>query len=408
MILLLLACTPYGIHVPPVDTAGIGGDDAGLEAPERIVDSSPETTEPDDTGGGGGTDPEAEALYDAFYDLSVVQQVHIELTDDAMSDLRRDPTTYVPGNVVIGDTRLENVGVRLKGSSSFRDLSGKAAFKIRFNAFEDQHYATLERATFNNMTGDPTQSKEVIGYHVFREGGVPVPHANYAQVWLNDTYYGLYSNLEAMDEHLLKRWYDDNDGDLWEGNDNADFSRRSTDYFELVTGVGDRTDLEAAATAVRGSDFMTDAGAVLDLPQFLDFWAYSLAIGDGDGYPYHLNDYFVYQDPADGRFDFFPWGIDESWDPYLQWSYASGTVATGCLDDADCEDLLKDHVRDALDVYESLDLVDYADRIDAATDGLLDLETRGEWSPSEVRNARADLDEVLPQWPEDLRRQMDL
>ena len=412
MLLLLLACTRASVVVPSVDTGWRVRD--GTFPTETITDPTPPIdtgTEPTETTDTAETqaDAEAERIYQAFFDVSVVQQVHLEVSDDGLVSLERDPFTYVPGNVVIGDTRLDNVGIRLKGSSSYQPLSGKAAFKVRFNEYEDQHYGTLERMTLNNMVSDPALGREIVGYSVFQAGGVVSPRASYAQVWLNDSYYGLYTNLESMDEHLVKRWWDDNDGDLWEGNDNADFTSRGVRYFELVSGKGGTDALRAAANALDdANDLFVDVDPYLDLDQYLDFWAYTIAIGNEDGYPYHVNDYVVYQDPMDGRFDFVTWGIDESWNPNLNWDAVGGALGTACLRDNDCEDQLKDHTRAALAVYGTLDLDVFALEQQALTDALIDLETRAPWSANDIRRSRSALIDAIVAWPHDISDAMRL
>ena len=67
-----------------------------------------------------GDQPEPE---DAFFDQSVMHTIDIELADGSESSLWADQYTYVPADVTIDGTRLEDVGVRLRGKiGSFRTL----------------------------------------------------------------------------------------------------------------------------------------------------------------------------------------------------------------------------------------------------------------------------------------------
>jgi hypothetical protein len=49
---------------------------------------------------------------------------------------------------------------------------------------------------------------------------------------------------------------------------------------------------------------------VLDLDQFIDFWAMETLLRHWDGYAGNTNNYFVYDDPSTQRLTFVPWGAD--------------------------------------------------------------------------------------------------
>jgi hypothetical protein len=410
LLALLFACDPDVIELPepPEDTGEVAVETDTETVPDNEDTSGRDTADTEDT----PSDEETEAKYQAFYNPAVVQVIELELSRDAMQDLRRDPFTYVEGGVTINGERFDTVGIRLKGSSSYQDFDGKPAFKIKLNNYvPGQKYAGLERVTLNNMVGDPTQSKEMIGYALWTERGLLVPRVSYARVSLNGELQGLYTNLEAMDDHLLARHYGDGSGDLWEGNDSADFSRRGLSHFELVSGVGDYDALDTVKQTLNGAPadaFLEEADTVIDMDSFLDFWAYSIAIGNEDGYPYNLNDYFVYRDVGDTRFDFAPWGMDESWDTGMVWNAVTGNVAEGCLDDEDCVTALYEHTAEAVLAYEAMDLESWALGVWDLSDPIVEEDLRRPYSTAEVLAARATLLTQITVWPSRVRRQMGL
>jgi hypothetical protein len=51
---------------------------------------------------------------------------------------------------------------------------------------------------------------------------------------------------------------------------------------------------------------------LLDIDQFLRFWAVETVVGHWDGYTGDLNNFFVYQDPTTNKLTFLPWGTDGS------------------------------------------------------------------------------------------------
>jgi hypothetical protein len=348
----------------------------------------------DDTGVPVDTDDGlAEAQFQALYDLATVQDFRIELSDAAIQSLDHSPFEYVEGNVEFAGQRFEQVGIRLKGSSTFQDWSGKPAFKIHLDEYvPDVRYAGKERFTLNNMTGDPAMAREVIGYRLWADAGMKVPRANYARVYVNAEFYGLYVNIEAMDERWLNRRYDDDEGDLWEGNDYSDFTMPGVQNFELVCGVGVVDELNEVSRQISqsGPNFYEDLDDVVDMDSFLDFWAWSIAIGNRDGYPYNQNDFFVYDDPSDGRIDFSPWGMDESFDtatPYY-WDYVSGALAVYCLDDEDCVAKLYLAAGEALAFYEGYDVLGLADQVYALSAPVLIDDPRMPWTPLSVDQYR--------------------
>lgn len=401
--LLLLACDD---SPKPADT----GDDGGGEDTDdtEVIGDTTDTGE--DSGDSGDDTAEAaeeEARYAAFFDSATVQRVDLVLDETAAASLAADPYTFVSGTFIHDGTVVEQVGIRLKGSQS---LDGKPGFKVKLNEFvPGRRYGTLERITLNNMVDDPTQSKEVVAWWAWAQTGMPAPQANFAQVYVNDEYYGLYANVETPDDHWLDRRYADGGGDLWDGNDSADFTAEGLDNFELVSGEGNTNALGLTFQAVWSADFWNEAGAYIDLPQYLDFWAWSIAIGTQEGYPYELDGYYLYADPADGLFDYTPWGLDEAWDTGMDPMYPSGAVAGNCLQDSVCASALDVAVEDALTLYETLDLAGAATAAhDLTEQAVADDTRRPEWTTSEVLSARNTLIYRMEQRPAQVRTQMGL
>lgn len=381
-------------------------EDTGVEVIED--DSAPDT---EDTGDTDDTDDRDELLrYEALYDLAVVQRIDLTLSVEALEALRADPATYVSGAFTCGGEVLENVGIRLRGSPASRDLDAKPSFKVRLNEFEPgQRYGGVERVVLDNMVDDPSQAREVFAYSLWAEAGLFAPRANYAQVWVNGEPFGLYANVEAVDDRFLRHHVPDDGGDLWKGNDSADFTQNGVDHFERVSGEGGEDALDAARRAVwAGGEFTSDVAGVIDLEQFLDYWAWNIAVGNNDAYPYDLNDFDIYADPADDRFDFTLHGLGRSWDTGLEWDAARGALGYRCVYDEACVALLRDHARTALDLYEAQDRVAAAEVLFALTESAVVDDPRRPSTPGEVIVARSLLSTRLDAWPTHVRIAMAL
>ena len=260
--------------------------------------------------------------------------------------------------------------------------------------------------------------REVLGFHAWREAGMPAPQANFAQVFVSidggaPAAYGLYANVEAMDSRWVSRAFEEDGGDLWEAQDSADFTDRGLGHFSLVTGEGDAAALDEARDQLQNheGDFFDAAGEVLDMDAFMEFWTMSVAIGNRDGYPFHLNDYLVYLDPTDDRFDFVPASMGEGFDSGtpVYGRYVVGTVGQLCLYyDEDCAGRYVTALNAAIADVETSDLATFAAAAQVLTDVAVQDDPRKSWNgesitTAQVQAARETLNARIAAYPELLR-----
>jgi hypothetical protein len=166
------------------------------------------------------------------------------------------------------------------------------------------------------MVQDPTYTHEHLAYQMFRAAGVPAPRTGYTELWINNSYYGLYLWVESVDDSFLERWFADPTGTLYEGAYGVDFQLGMEGSFEYDEGANpdDRADLTAVATVLSGepNDAAIEAlGRLVDMPEFLRVMAVETLIEHWDGYT-TANNYRVYHDPVTERFFMIPWGTDQT------------------------------------------------------------------------------------------------
>lgn len=419
--LLLPACTVTIPSGPPTHGKDGGGRPDDTDSAEVIPgDTSKDSGHGEDTGDTGSGGPDDDDVWRAFYDIRTVQEIEIELTAEAIATLNGDGHSYVTGNVVINGERYDDVGVRLKGSSTYETFEYcgwhsapcKPSFKVKLDEFvPDQKLGDMQRLTFNNMTYDYTQAKETIDYRAWEEGGMTVPKSNYAHILVNGENFGLYTNLESMDDEWLKHRYNDATGDLWGTSpsygDFTDSGMRGG--WVLKSGEGDKTALSAVKRALDtySGDFFNDFDPVIDTAQFLDYWAWNIAVGNQDGYPFHSNDVFLYGDPDDGgRFDFSPWGMDEAWDETMTWDGAGCRLGYACSIDANCVSELKTRSEAAISAYEKMDVSAFAQESFDVSQAYMMEDPRRPFTVSDVEAYRAYLLSQIDFWPDRMRSQM--
>lgn len=256
-----------------------------------------------------------------------------------------------------------DVGIRLKGHGSFKPLSEKAAFKVKFNhSVKGQKVLGLKKLTLNNMAQDPSMVREALAYEAFRAAGVAAPRTGYAFVRVNGEDYGLYLNVETLDDVSLARWFGST-AHLYEGGLGSDVTPGGAAAFEVDEGdEKDRGDLEALIAAANGepADWSEGMAGVADLEQMARMWAVEKYVGHWDGYAGIVgsvwpNNFYLHSDGA-GVFSMLPWGTDLTWIERLPFDGAGGRLFNLCLADASCAAGYRSAVAEAATAISALDL----------------------------------------------------
>jgi hypothetical protein len=373
-------------------------------------------------GAGAGGARSAEAADDpAAWLLSpgTVAEIDLELPPESIEALNDDPGEYQDGTFSLTAPGHEygplDVGIRLKGGhGSFRPLSGKAAFKVKLaHSVAGQRFLGLKTLTLNNMVQDDSMIHEVLAYEAFRSAGIAAPRTGYAFVAVNAEDYGLYLNVETVDNVMLPRWFDSTKH-LYEGEYGADVSPGGAGDFEVEQGsAADLSDLEGLIAAVNQptDDWSDGVQALADLQQLTRMWAVEKYIGHWDGYAGATfsspNNYYLHSDSA-GVFTMLPWGTDQTWG-VLPWTgervpfdEEAGLMFNECLGDASCLALYREAVSDVRHLIEGLDLDSLATATAAALAPWQAADPRREYSLEQIERAVADTREYLRVRPADV------
>jgi len=211
-----------------------------------------------------------------------------------------------------------SVGVHLKGAwGSWRDVNGKAAFKVKMDAFvAGQRLFGLSKLTLNNMVQDPSYIHEFMTYKLMRSAGVPAPRTGYANVTLNGINYGLHLNVETVDKRMLKRWGVSSDH-IYKGSLPyfPDLEPGAEWQFKVEAGnPPDLSDLTAITETNRltGESWFNQMNRLFDLEKLTLLWATEFYANHWDGYMMNKNNYFINFDD-EGKAMMIPWGADQTW-----------------------------------------------------------------------------------------------
>jgi hypothetical protein len=265
---------------------------------------------------------------------TVVPVVYITIPPDSLAWIYANPysdrefrATFVFDNGAVRDT-VDPVGFRLRGNTSRQ--SRKKSFKVSFNTFkEGGKYQGVEKMNLNGEHNDPSVMRSKIMWDILRKWDIPAPRANHVRVYINGSYYGLYINVEHIDEEFAKSRFGNKDGNLYKCLYPADLAYRGLDpasykiwngsrwVYELTTNEeeDDFTDLAKFIGVLHNSNdeaLSCDLDRVFNTPDYLKTMAVQIFCGDWDGYMYNKNNFYLYHNTRTGKFEYIPYDVDNT------------------------------------------------------------------------------------------------
>lgn len=265
----------------------------------------------------------------SFYAPNTVQSLRIEIADNhqkAMLAALPD-RIYVPATLRWRETVVENVGIRFKGNSSSNPRqSHKRGYLIKVNEYDKgRRFLGLRRISLDNGVQFGGLYSEILITDVLRDLGLPASRCNYARLFLNDDYQGVYVNVERIDESFMDHSLEGADGLLYKAEGgpgvnlayagpNLDVYKRG---FEPKSKAAERNfrALERFL-AVIGDENPENVGRetlekVLELEAFMQTMAvllFSGAFDQATGWGPH--NYYFYRPAEGGPWRYLTWDLD--------------------------------------------------------------------------------------------------
>jgi hypothetical protein len=274
-----------------------------------------------------------------FYDRATVQTIEIffGFSDwDAQLDVLTSTSEdyLLADSVRINGVVFDSVGVKYKGNSSYNANNNKNPLHIELDyvhgSYDYQGYTDIK---LQNGYQDPSMIREVLSYAIL-EQYMDCPKANFANVYINGTLRGLYSNAESINDKFNGDHYYTSDGSFFKCNPiggagpsaggnpdlkyiDADSSSYSGSY-ELKSDYG-WNDLVALIDTL--NNHFTEIDANLDIDRALWMLAFNNVLVNLDSYSGAFRqNYYLYKDLND-RF------VPTVWD--LNMSFAGFPGGTG-------------------------------------------------------------------------------
>lgn len=262
----------------------------------------------------------------AFYQPDEVQSVHLRIAEN---DLKRmlaalPELIEVPASFQWRDITVENVSVRFKGNSSSNPKQPhKRSFLIKFG--KDRRFFGLRQASLDNGIQFGSLFSEPIITEILRDHGIKAHRCNYAKLYVNKEYRGVYVNVERIDESFIANHLPDANGSLFkvdEGGPGCNLQFLGDDpapYLKTFEAKTKSAKKESAKLVefiklinkTEPKEFAKTLESKMEVDDFLRVTAVMLFSGAFDQLTgWNPHNYFLYHDGKHDRWRYLPWDLD--------------------------------------------------------------------------------------------------
>lgn len=266
------------------------------------------------------------ATSQSAYDVSNITLIEIEFVEDnwdALMDANyaADADGRLIGTCTINGQFYDSVGVAFKGNSTYSATSQKNPLNIKLDHVLDQKFQGYSTFKLSNGSKDPSFVREVLSYEIGRKY-MDVPLSNYAKVYINGNYYGLFVSSESIDgDYQERRLYADDDNtrfkcnpvDVMDGGSSLEYlGSDSSDYFDFYELKSDFGWNEIVAFTNDLEYDFSNIENYLDVDRTLWMLAFNNVMVNLDSYsgPFKQNYYLIKDD--NGRFLPIVWDLNQS------------------------------------------------------------------------------------------------
>ncbi len=288
--------------------------------------------------------------YWTVFDQNKVRKIEVRLTQANWDAMMAEPEAkrMVPANAVVFGETVSQIGISPKGNSTLWFPGDKKPFKLDFNAYiPEQEYSNLKMLLLHNNFGDASMLREKMAYDMMQFAGVPGGFTSYVELWVDITddenpsdFVGVYTMVERPDrKYLGNRFGRENDnGNLYKADawfeegaaDLAYYGENIENYpkprGELAYALmykdpseADYSDIINLCYVIDGveyatpEDFAQALEEVFNVDTFLRYLAVIFLNINFDQYPDTGNNYYLYNNPGSGNFEWIAWDMGNSW-----------------------------------------------------------------------------------------------
>lgn len=263
-----------------------------------------------------------------FYNIDTVREIKFDFDQPNWKYLL--DSLYVLGDeqriigtVTIDGYQYDSVGIRYKGYSSVNITQTKNPFNIKLDyIINDQEHQGFNKIKLSNVIHDPSFLREALSYQIARKY-MPSSKANFANLYINDTLWGVYSNVEAVNKDFLSKHYQSRNNsffkcnpsslDLFGENSNLSLSpgNDSLDYEAFYSIKSDYGWGKLHQLIDTLNNYPSSINKILNVDRTLWMHAFNYSLVNLDSYIGYAQNYYLYEDNS-GRFNPILWDLNMS------------------------------------------------------------------------------------------------
>lgn len=294
-----------------------------------------------------------------LFDTQSIMSVNIIMDEEDWNDMLENAMSeeYYQCDVEVNGKMFYQVAIRPKGNTSLSSIANDSttdrySFKLEFDHYvEGQTCFGLDKLILNNNYADATNMKEALIYDMYQYLGADASLYNYAKISVNDTYWGVYLALEAVEDSFELRNYGAQKGILYkpesmnmggnmgendfgkdknENSDSFDFSEKkggggfssganganlnySDDELDSYSTIWDgevtsttEADHKRVVTALKNISEGTNLESYMDIDNLLRYMAvHVFSVNDDSLSGTMAHNYYLYE--SGGKLNLIPW-----------------------------------------------------------------------------------------------------
>lgn len=278
-----------------------------------------------------------------FYDLNTIQKIEVNFTqsnwDYLLDTAKIGSEGYLLAQwVKINGIQFDSVGVKYKGNSSYDSSSTKNPIHIGLDKFKSQSFQNFTDIKLSNCYADPSMIREVLAYSILKNY-MDCPRSNFAQLYINGKYMGLYSSDESINKQFASDHFYTSSNTIIKCNPanpgpsaksnlkyipSADSSAYAN-YYELSSTYG-WNDVKNLCDSV--TNHPTSIGSVLDIDRVLWMLAFDNITVNLDSYSgVFCQNYYLCKD-NNNLFNPVIWDLNMAFGGFPYAGYANSSMGT--------------------------------------------------------------------------------
>jgi hypothetical protein len=288
-----------------------------------------------------------------FYPLRGADDAFIYQVDDTAYPMNESPTYRIvlrsaddlelrtrspysnellPATFIFENDIYYNVGLRLRGKGS-RHRTPKS-YRIHFA--DTQYFGPIRKLNLNGFN----TAQQYIGLESFQRMGMFAPEKKFVSLIVNQDFTPGYLQVERTDSDMMARIFDDSDGNIYRGVEQANLVYWGNDPYlyrpyyvketnEKEDDYSDIIDLCEAFTNTGDAYFVDTIGRKIKSSQWIRWFAIKQVLNDMEGglSKERGDDYYIYHYPGDDLFYLLPWDLDSVLDPHFLEPHHHGVAA---------------------------------------------------------------------------------